>query len=482
MDDALKPDQLRQRIRYNEMVGIAPLLMLFDAGLVFFMGKACAWGLGTFTHRTGLLADARYELFAAMVSICFPLVMHLLGAYRDQSIIALRKAWARNLIAWGAVFSGALIVTVVFKISAQYSRAWLGLWASSTMLMLLLAQFAWWSVYRSRQRMGIGCRRVAIVGNGTQAERLINDLRQDGHRSFRVVAYFGALQGSGSIPRLGDVADAPDKLTGNLAGSVDEVWILESAEDPSLVERLFHSAELEIFNIRVVPDVRGFVVKEHQIEHLGSHLLIAISTDPQRSIEGAAKTAIDYIGAALGLIVLAPVMLTVAIAIRLDDPGPVLFRQSRHGLKGQPFTIFKFRTLRAGSTHEAGQRLQQVSRSDERVTRLGRILRHWSIDELPQLFNVLRGEMSLVGPRPHEMSMNVDAAGKDFRYRLRHRVKPGMTGWAQVHGYRGPATRPEQLELRLRHDLWYIDNWSLWLDIRILLMTVALGFRHDNAF
>jgi undecaprenyl-phosphate galactose phosphotransferase/putative colanic acid biosynthesis UDP-glucose lipid carrier transferase len=173
-----------------------------------------------------------------------------------------------------------------------------------------------------------------------------------------------------------------------------------------------------------------------------------------------------------------PLMLVTALLIKLDSPGPVLFRQTRNGFNQQPFTIFKFRTM---SVLEDGPVVKQARRNDPRVTRLGRWLRRSSIDELPQLFNVIRGEMSLVGPRPNAQSHNSEYEKLIAKYAFRHHVKPGLTGWAQVRGHRGETQYIEQMERRVDHDLWYINNWSLLLDFKILLLTAFLTFR-QNAY
>jgi undecaprenyl-phosphate galactose phosphotransferase/putative colanic acid biosynthesis UDP-glucose lipid carrier transferase len=172
-------------------------------------------------------------------------------------------------------------------------------------------------------------------------------------------------------------------------------------------------------------------------------------------------------------------MCVTAILIKLDSRGPIFFLQKRDGFNGQTFDIFKFRTMRV---LENGPVVTQATRNDPRVTRLGRWLRRSSIDELPQLFNVIRGDMSLVGPRPHATSHNSEYEKLIANYAFRHHVKPGLTGWAQVNGYRGETRQIEQMRRRIEHDLWYIDNWSLWLDLRIVLQTVLVALRQDTAF
>ena len=198
---------------------------------------------------------------------------------------------------------------------------------------------------------------------------------------------------------------------------------------------------------------------------------------------GLVKSAFDRAVALLAILFLSPVLLMVAVAVRLDSLGPVIFQQDRYGWNNTPFAVFKFRTMHSGAG--AGC-LVQTSRNDKRVTRVGRVLRMTSLDELPQLFNVLNGTMSLVGPRPHPVQMRTeDRLGEEIiaEYSHRHRVKPGITGWAQIHGFRGATETAEQVRGRVEHDLFYIDNWSFLLDLKILLLTpFRVVFQRSNAF
>jgi exopolysaccharide biosynthesis polyprenyl glycosylphosphotransferase len=205
---------------------------------------------------------------------------------------------------------------------------------------------------------------------------------------------------------------------------------------------------------------------------------------PIRHWHAVLKSAMDYSLGALATLALLPALGAIALAIRVDDPGPVLFKQRRHGYNNREFDIYKFRTMRLGA-NPSDQVLKQTVRGDPRITRVGAFLRKWSLDELPQLFNVLRGEMSLVGPRPHAVVMRTEERlGEQIvpSYPHRHRVKPGITGWAQVHGARGATDTAEQLRRRIELDLYYIEHCSPLLDLKVLLMTCREVLRATNAF
>jgi putative colanic acid biosynthesis UDP-glucose lipid carrier transferase len=233
------------------------------------------------------------------------------------------------------------------------------------------------------------------------------------------------------------------------------------------------------FPIKFVPLEAGAELFLRRSDELGCTVCVELQRGPLTPMEYAAKRTLDVVGAGLALLLLAPLLLAAAIAIKLDSPGPVLFRQQRCGFNGRSFTILKFRTM---YVLEDGSSVVQARPVDERVTRVGKWLRRISIDELPQLLNVLGGSMCLVGPRPHALAHENQFDKLVRNYAFRRRAKPGLTGWAQVHGYRGPTPTIAMIERRVEYDLWYIDNWSMSLDLAILLLTPIEVLRARNAY
>jgi Undecaprenyl-phosphate glucose phosphotransferase len=219
--------------------------------------------------------------------------------------------------------------------------------------------------------------------------------------------------------------------------------------------------------------------KEARVVQFGPTAGLGLTRPPLTRLQRAEKRAFDIIAAALGLFALSPLLALVALLIRLDGPGPVLFRQTRYGFNQEPFRIFKFRTMR---TMEDGASVKAATRGDPRVTRIGAFLRRFSVDELPQLINVVAGDMSIVGPRPHALAHDQRYVERISRYARRHNVKPGITGWAQVNGHRGEIHNDETMQARIEHDLYYVDNWSLWLDAKIVAMTAFSLSAHKNAY
>ena len=214
------------------------------------------------------------------------------------------------------------------------------------------------------------------------------------------------------------------------------------------------------------------------INKIGAITSLNLNGKPLNSLEIVAKRMFDIVLAALGLLVLSPLLLLVAAAIKLDSPGPALFFQRRYGFNREPFRIAKFRSM---TTMEDGRNVTQATAGDTRVTRVGRFIRRYNIDELPQLLNVLRGEMSLVGPRPHALVHDQLYERKIALYARRHNVKPGITGWAQVNGLRGEIDSPDKIRQRIEHDLYYIDHWTLPLDVWIIVMTIVSKKAYRNA-
>jgi Undecaprenyl-phosphate glucose phosphotransferase len=259
----------------------------------------------------------------------------------------------------------------------------------------------------------------------------------------------------------------------------DEIVLALPWSDTRKLELIRDHLRISPLPIQLLPDRRVRSLAENPSFRLRKSLSIEIQRGPLSRVEQFSKRLVDIAGASIGLIVLAPLMLLSAIAIKIDSSGPVFFRQRRNGFNAKQFSIFKFRTM---TVMEDGATVIQAKRFDPRVTKVGRVLRRSSIDEVPQLFNVLRGEMSLVGPRPHALAHDNHYGDLLSEYAFRHHVKPGITGWAQVRGYRGETVRMEQMKGRVDSDLWYINNWSLALDLKIIVLTCLELTRHRNVY
>jgi Undecaprenyl-phosphate glucose phosphotransferase len=381
-----------------------------------------------------------------------------------------------------APFALALIAVLLLQGFGNAVFDWLATWAAAAACAVLGTHLVAAGRIMRWHAQGRFKRTIAIFGSGDLAARLLERLHAACSDSIELIGVFDDRRRAGNANLQPLVCgNSRDLIELSRLRLIDRVIVaLPHSAEQRLVEvlRKLHHMPVEI---SLAPDMVGFSVAGRDSAEFGGLPLIDVYGQPLSFGQSLAKAVFDKIIAALALIVAAPVMLACALAIKLDSKGPVLFCQPRLGFGDRVIKVFKFRSMH----HEAADIdcERQSSKDDPRITRLGRFLRKSSLDELPQLFNVLRGEMSLVGPRPHAIAMQVEhRRNEDIvpDYALRHHVKPGITGWAQVNGYNGPVDTIEALRARVAHDLDYINNWSLWFDIRSLLLTlkVLVGQRH----
>jgi Undecaprenyl-phosphate glucose phosphotransferase len=253
--------------------------------------------------------------------------------------------------------------------------------------------------------------------------------------------------------------------------AVQDVFLVIPWEYTRCIDRILEGLSVLPVPVYLIPDDTVARYLSRRVFHLGAILTAELKRTPLTRVEQTLKRAVDIIGAGIALVMLIPLMVMTAILIKIDSRGPVFFKQKRNGFNGRSFRIWKFRTM---SVLEDGQVIRQATREDPRFTRAGRWLRRVSIDELPQLFNVLIGNMSLVGPRPHAAAHDSEYERKIAAYAFRYNMKPGITGWAQINGYRGETQTVDLMAKRIELDLWYINNWSIWLDLKIILNTLTL--------
>ena len=391
-----------------------------------------------------------------------------------------------------AALAIAFIATLGLGIPAQIAGAqmwpWIGHWAASSIILVLAGRGLARETLRAMSRAGAFDTRIAVYGSGALAARIAahvetknNDLRLVGIFDDRTGARGQTAQtGQEQIARIDGSFDA--LMRRGRRGEIDQIIIALPQSAEHRTAELARRLEQLPVSLHVVTHLASDYIQKnssHKVSSLGPIGLLDIKKKPLSDWGRHVKATEDFIFSALILVLIMPVLAIVAIAIKLDSPGPVLFRQRRHGLNRRVIEVLKFRTMRV---MENGNVVTQATENDPRVTRVGNFLRRTSLDELPQFINVLRGEMSVIGPRPHAL-VHDDLYGDMLEhYANRHKVKPGITGWAQVNGFRGPTDTADKMRARVDHDLTYIDNWSLWLDLKILAMTIFGGFRGKNAF
>jgi len=392
------------------------------------------------------------------------------GAYRFGA----REGRAGHLLRTTVAFLAPAAATVLFLAHPPFSAgaAPLFLWLGLSLSAVVLAHLVWSRLVTRWRAEGRLTRNIVVVGATKNAERLIEALLES--REANVLGVFDdrlarAPSEIKGVPVLGDTQSL---AAHRLIPYVDRIVVTVPASAQGRVQQIME-------RLRVLPNPVGLFLdfaperSGGAIERLAQSPLAPLAGEQQTESHAFWKRAQDLVLGALALAAALPVMAAVAVAIRLDSPGPILFRQRRHGFNNEEIVVFKFRSMR----HEAAdaQAVRQVTADDDRVTRVGRFIRKCSLDELPQLFNVLKGEMSMVGPRPHAIGMKtggVESAKLVAEYAHRHRLKPGVTGWAAIHGSRGPVDTPEAVRRRIELDVEYIERQSFWLDLYILVMTL----------
>ncbi|MBN2855737.1 MAG: undecaprenyl-phosphate glucose phosphotransferase, partial [Halothiobacillaceae bacterium] len=261
---------------------------------------------------------------------------------------------------------------------------------------------------------------------------------------------------------------------------VDEVWIAVPLDQSLQLKSVLEKLRFSTANVRFVPDLFGLFLINHGISQVMNVPMIDLTASPMTGANRIVKGVEDRVLALLIILLVSPLLVVIALGVKFSSKGAVLYKQKRHGWDGQPFNIYKFRSMRHQADDEG--EVPQAVKGDSRVTRFGAFLRRTSLDELPQFINVLQGRMSIVGPRPHAVEHNEFYKSQIDGYMLRHKVKPGITGWAQINGWRGETDTLEKMQKRVEYDLYYIEHWSLMFDLKIILLTIFRGFVHKNAY
>ena len=461
---------------------LASIYLINDA-VASNLAMLCAWflrfSIEVIPVTKGSQNLATYEHVLPIVTVVFPLAFAVQGLYRIRPTRSKAEEWvsvAIGSVVATVVLSGVLLWVRPGNPDVLYSRATLAIFMVCAMLFAIAGRVIVRAIVERRHRAGKDLDRVLIAGSGELARAVVE--RMHSHRDelgFRITGYLrnGDASDLEGLQCLGGIDDAERVIEEH---AVDHVFVAlphaSSEAMMALLDRLVRSC----VSIHVVPDLLQFMVLRSRVEDIDGLPTINLSETPLEGWSRFGKRGFDLLVAAAALLLLSPVMLLVAVSIWMEDRGPVLYRQVRMGLDGKSFDIFKFRSMRVGAEADGGARWAE--RDDPRRTRVGRLIRAWSLDELPQLFNVLLGDMSVVGPRP-ERPQFVEQFRAEFpHYMLRHKVRAGITGWAQVHGWRGNTS----IRMRIEHDLYYIENWSLMLDLKILFMTLLHGLRHENAY
>ncbi|WP_169546225.1 undecaprenyl-phosphate glucose phosphotransferase [Sneathiella aquimaris] len=482
-----RPEKLAATNKYDAPVAGYPVSAPVLSGLfsfldIFFLILAGAlaykWIVGNPLYMREI-----YSFAIAFIGLAYFFVGRFAGIYSFAALLNPFRNASKLGVTCLTVFLLLLAIAFTLRISDSYSRIWLYSFTAMAFSFVfayrLLAAF----ILSSNVQHGRFNRNVVIFGSGEQASRLIKQLSQGQHNFYRIIGVFDDRQ-----TRTGDLGEGYT-ISGNMKDlkklvrqqDVDDVIVaLPWNADDRQVGIVQQLRELPC-HVHLVSDLVGFrFPNKPSPAHFGNIPMIEVIDSPVSGWGSVLKWLEDRILSSLLLLIFMPVLICIAVAIKLESKGPVLFKQKRYGYNNQIFEIYKFRSMYV--EEQTPDVTQQATKNDPRITKVGRFIRRTSLDELPQLLNVFLGTMSLVGPRPHAIDHNEEYSVLIDGYFTRHKVKPGITGWAQVNGLRGETDTLEKMEARVEHDTYYCEHWSLLFDVQILIMTAFVGFINKNAY
>ena len=422
-----------------------------------------------------------YPPHLALSIIVFGLIISLFkefGLYHPYRALSPALLGTRLLLGWGIAIAVLLFLGYLTETSALFSRSLLLTWSCCVPLILFGIHLTAWKLLRRLRAIGRNTRTAVIAGVNEVSHNLVSQIVQSPELGINVKGFFDNYSSihSHELPILGTLNQLPHYIREH---HVDVVYITCTDGNDAAVTTLISELQDTTASVYFVPNLLMSHLTHGRPYELNGVPLIAIWEVPFTEIQYILKRTIDILLATFAIVVLSPIMVLIAIAVKLSSPGPILFRQRRYGLNGHEITVYKFRSM---TVLEDGDTIIQASRNDSRVTAVGKLLRKTSLDELPQFVNVLQGRMSIVGPRPHAVSHNEIYRKVIDGYMLRHKVKPGITGWAQVNGYRGETDTLDKMQQRVKYDLDYLKNWSLGLDLQIIFKTPFVLIGGNNAY
>ena len=482
-DNSILADLNRSNARDQPAVPISlnvmsPLVAIFDLTWIVLLGVAA-----------GLLYDAvaldgqgeaqNYVGSGIAVATLYSVFGHAAQVYRAPNLVRLRWQVGRSTLIWLMTFVFLATLAFLLKIGAAFSRGQMLVFFTSGVILTALMRLAVARVCTLVISSGaLKPNRIILVGLVDQltGNEALTSLEKYGYavqRAFPLPTIRDGIFDETLKTRLREIIHYVREMR------IDEVIVAIPWSLTDLIDEVESGLRVLPVPVKLVPDTLTGRVLNRPLLELGPTKAVQLQRAPLSAVQRSLKQGMDRILAAISLVALVPFFAVISAAIRLESAGPAFFLQTRVGFNGRTFRIFKFRTM---STLDNGPVVVQATKNDKRVTHLGKLLRKLSIDEVPQLFNVLRGEMSLVGPRPHALAHDNEYDLRIATYAIRHKMKPGITGWAQVNGFRGETPELGMMKRRVESDLWYIEYWSLWLDIRILLLTVVRILKPNNVY
>ncbi|TLM75615.1 undecaprenyl-phosphate glucose phosphotransferase [Microbulbifer harenosus] len=463
----------------NRQSRITALYRLFDVLLIQGILYACLTFFEVPPGKDWLIAGL-------LASVSFAFIAESVELYRSWRGETYVRILGTVTVAWVAVCIFLILLAFSFNtFSADYKRPAVIAWLVSTLFGLAFWRFCLRQVLFSIRLRGRNTRSAVIIGCTDAGYKLADDLMTNPQLGIHVVGFYDVPEfqdrsarerNCTRFPILGTVDEAVAK---GRAGGLDVVFIALPMRAEDLISETLDKFSDTTATVHILPNFFVAKMLHARWHQVGSSSLLSVFDTPIQGFDGWLKRLEDLVLASIILTVISPLMLFVAVAVKLSSPGPIIFKQRRYGLDGRTIYVWKFRSM---TVMDDGDQVQQAKIGDQRITAVGRILRRTSLDELPQFFNVLQGTMSIVGPRPHAVAHNEEYRSLVNGYMLRHKVKPGITGLAQIKGFRGETDTLDKMSRRVEYDLEYIRRWSILLDLRIVFLTVYRGFYHKNAY
>jgi Undecaprenyl-phosphate glucose phosphotransferase len=490
-EDTSRPGQLNEtarqiaaQFRRDTMspVMVSGILRIVEVALLFASGMALFViyvGLGT-----GL--DLHYAVAVATASMIAVIMLDVADCYQLPALTRPGSSIARIMLVWAGTLAFVAVAGFFLKLADDFSRVWFGGWFIAGLVLLVVPRLVLSRLIRLWARNGRMERRAVIAGGGKAAEQLIRSIEQQPYNDIRICGIFDDRDDRRSpplvagYPKLGTIGELVEFAR---IARIDMLIVSLPLTAEGRVLSLLKKLWVLPVDIRLSAHTNQLQFRPRSYSYIGSVPLLDIFDKPINDWDSVAKRLFDIFFSLLGIVLLSPLMLATAVAIKLDSKGPVLFKQKRHGFNNEVIEVYKFRSMFTEQADPTA--IRPVTKGDPRVTRVGRFIRKTSIDELPQFFNALVGSLSLVGPRPHAIaaqSHNLLYNEVVDGYFARHRVKPGVTGWAQINGWRGEMDTDEKIRMRTEYDLYYIENWSLWFDLKILFLTPVRLLNTENAY
>ncbi|WP_404339933.1 undecaprenyl-phosphate glucose phosphotransferase [Pseudoalteromonas mariniglutinosa] len=423
-----------------------------------------------------------YSVAALSITITYMYSAELVSAYRSWRAGKFRTM---VLCAWGSLliaFSFMFFISFMFKFTDNLSRVGLTIWFLLSLVLLFIWRLVVHLYKRNRRRLGMNLRNVAIVGATECAAYLYTEITKNEELGFKFSGFYDDRKPERTFEELSqhEVAGSiQSAIDASRAGDIDILYLaLPLKAEKRIADILLQLGDTTV-DVHLIPDFLLSNLIHARIEHVGNVDTLSVFESPIIGAQEFVKRTEDIIVSSLILLLISPLLIFIAAAVKFTSAGPVIFKQDRYGLDGRKIKVWKFRSM---TVTENSAVVTQATKNDARITKLGAILRRTSLDELPQFINVLKGDMSIVGPRPHAVAHNEEYRQKVDFYMIRHKAKPGITGWAQINGWRGETDTLDKMEKRVEFDLHYIKHWSLMLDIKIIFLTIFKGFKNANAY